>query len=338
MRAVVVDANYGSVTAQELSQIQSAYSAAGIDLTLHHLTTEQEIISECQGAMAILATGNPPLTRSVLEALPDLKFIQRFGIGVNSIDLEAAAQREVVVLNLPGFCVRELADLAASMILGLIRNTGYYDREIRKGGWPKCQYFLPGDVRKMTLGLYGFGGAAQQLCHIFQGGFGTKVIACDPYLADTVKQQFPDVEFVTFHDLLSRSDIISIHVNLTPETTHVFRRDTFCKMKNSAMIINTARGAVIDQKDLVWALEHGEIRYAGLDTLEQEPIAPDDPLLHMDNVILTPHSGSYGAGAKQIQLDMVCQLIPQAVTQNIIPARCVANRSLLSHTLRYQFT
>ena len=104
------------------------------------------------------------------------------------------------------------------------------------------------------------------------------------------------------------------------------------------MIINTARGAVIDQKDLVWALEHGQIRYAGLDTLEQEPIAPDDPLLHMDNVILTPHSGSYGAGAKQIQLDMVCQLIPQAVTQSIIPARCVANRSLLSHTLRYQFT
>lgn len=337
MKAVVVDKDYGSVTAQELAQVQEAYSAAGIDLDLQHFTTEDEIIAGCQEAIAILATGNPPITRKVLEALPQLKFVQRFGIGVNSIDLTAAAERGILVFNLPGFCAKELADLAAAMILGLIRNTGYYDREIRKGGWPKCQYFLPGDVREMTLGLYGFGGAARQLYRIFRGGFDTKVIACDPYIPDSVKAQYPDVEFVTFDDMLTRSDIISIHVNLTPETTHIFNEQTFQKMKNTAMIINTSRGPVIDQKALARALETGEIRYAGLDTMEQEPIAKDDPLLKMDNVILSPHSGSYGVGAKQTQIGMVCQLVPQAVQEGTVPARCVADRDVIKKDLGFHF-
>ena len=337
MKAVVVDKDYGSVTAQELAQVQQAYSAAGIQLELCHFTTEDEIIAGCQGAVAILGTGNPPVTRKVLEALPELKFVQRFGIGVNSIDLDAAAEHGVIVLNLPGFCAKELADLAAAMILGLIRHTGYYDREIRRGGWPKCQYFLPGDVREMTLGLYGFGGAARELYRIFRGGFGTKVIACDPYISHEVKAQYPDVDFVSFEELVTESDIISVHVNLTPETTHVFSTDTFRKMKNTAMIINTSRGPVIDQKALAQALEQGEIRYAGLDTMEQEPISPDDPLLNMENVILSPHSGSYGVGAKKTQIQLVCQLVPQAVTEGALPARCVANREVIKKDTGYRF-
>ena len=337
MKAVVVDKDYGSVTAQELAQVQQAYAAAGIQLELCHFTTEDEIIAGCQGAVAILGTGNPPVTRKVLEALPELKFVQRFGIGVNSIDLDAAAEHGVIVLNLPGFCAKELADLAAAMVLGLIRNTGYYDREIRRGGWPKCQYFLPGDVREMTLGLYGFGGAARGLYRIFRGGFGTKVIPCDPYISHEVKAQYPDVDFVSFEELVTQSDIISVHVNLTPETTHVFSTDTFRKMKNTAMIINTSRGPVIDQKALAQALEQGEIRYAGLDTMEQEPISPDDPLLNMENVILSPHSGSYGVGAKKTQIQLVCQLVPEAVTEGALPARCVANREVMKKDTGYRF-
>lgn len=337
MRAVVVDKDYGSVTAEELARVRAAYAQAGIQLECCHFTSEEEIIDGCQGAMAILATGNPPITRRVLEALPEVKFIQRFGIGVNSIDLEAAAELDRIVLNLPGFCARELADLATAMIMGLIRNTAYYDREIRKGGWPKCQYLLPGDVREMTLGLFGFGGAARHLYDIFSGGFGTKVIACDPYVSDEVKGRYPDVEFVEFEVLLEKSDIISIHVNLTTETTHVFNKEVFCKMKPTAMIINTSRGPVINQTDLAWALENGEILYAGLDTVEQEPIERDDPLLAMDNVILSPHSGSYGIGAKKTQIGMVCELVPTAVTSGKIPARCVADRGVLKKAIGYEF-
>ena len=337
MRAVVVDKEYGSVTQEELEEVREAYSRSGISLAEGNFLTEDEIIAGCQGAVAILATGNPPVTRRVMEALPELRFVQRFGVGVNSIDLDAAAELGKVILNIPGFCARELADLATSMIMGLIRNTVYYDREIRKGNWPKCQYLLPPDVRELTLGLYGFGAAGQQLGQIFHGGFGTKVIACDPYLPETVKGKFLYVEFVSFDEMIERSDIISIHVGLTPQTRHVFDRDVFSRMKNTAMLINTARGPIVNQEALAWALDHGEIRYAGLDTVEKEPIDPADPLLSMDNVILNPHSGSYGVGAKRMQLRTVCELIPAAVSTGEIPARNVANRAGLSKALGYRF-
>ena len=333
MKAVVVDKDYGSVSYEELKTVQEAYAKAGIDLELQHFVSEDEIIQGCQGADAILGTGNPPITRKVMEALPELKYVQRFGAGVNSIDLDAAAELKKIVLNLPGFCAKELADVATAMIMGLTRNTAYYDREIRKGNWPKCKYLMPGDVREMTLGLYGFGGAGRHLHDIFHNGFGTKVISCDPYVSEEIKKQYPDVDFVSFDELLEKSDIISIHVILTPETTHVFNQDAFRKMKNSAMIINTSRGPVIDQKALAWALETGEIRYAGLDTMEQEPILPDDPLLKMDNVILNPHSGSYGTGSKKTQISMVCDLLPTAVTKGELPARYMANKAVLKEEL-----
>ena len=260
MRAIVVVKDYGSVTTEELERVSAAYQAASIQVELleyqveaarQNDLTEEEIIAGCQGAQVLLATGNPPITRKVMEALPEVKFVQRFGAGVNSIDLAAAAELGVIVLNLPGFCAKELADVATAMIMGLIRNTAYYDREVRKGNWPKCQYLLPPDVRELTLGLYGFGLAGRHLHDIFHNGFGTKVISCDPYIGDAVKAQYPDVEFVSFEELITRSDIVSIHVVLTPETTHVFNREVFKKMKNSAMIINTSRGPVIDNDDLV---------------------------------------------------------------------------------------
>lgn len=346
MKAIVVDKDYGSVSAEELMRVSAAYAAAGIELELlsyevieaqQKEPTEDEVIAACRDAEIILATGNPPITRKVIEALPKLRFVQRFGAGVNSIDLDAAAEHGVIVLNLPGFCAKELADVAAAMIMALIRNTAYYDREVRKGNWPKCQYLLPPDVRTLTLGLYGFGLAGRYLHDIFYKGFGTRVIACDPYVSDEVKAQYPDVDFVSFDTLVETSDIISIHVILTPETTHVFNREVFKKMKNSAMIINTSRGPVIDNDDLAWALDNGEICYAGLDTVEHEPLPENDPFKTLDNIIVNPHCGSYGVGSKKTQIDMVCQLVPEAVHTGKLPGRCVADRGVLSHNTGYEF-
>lgn len=331
MKAIVVDKDYGSVSPAEIEQVRDAYAEKGIELEACHFTSEEEIIQNCGQADAILCTGNPPITRHVLESLPKLRYIQRFGIGVNSIDLDAAAELGKVVLNLPGFCAKELADLAAAMILGLIRNTAYYDREIRKGNWPKCTYLLPLDVRELTLGLYGFGAAGQHLYQIFHGGYQCKIIACDPYLPDVVKAQFPDVTFVDFETLIRQSDILSIHVGLTSETYHIFNEQTFQKMKPNALIINTARGPIIDQKALAKALKGGTIRGAGLDTVEVEPIEQDDPLLGLDNVILSAHCGSYGVGAKKEQLSTVCRLIPQAVSERVLPRRNVANKAAMNH-------
>lgn len=331
MKAIVVDKDYGSVTAEELETVRRSFAESGIELEACHFTTEEEIIQGCQSAEAILATGNPPVSRAVMEALPDLKYIQRFGIGTNSIDLKAAAELGKIVLFLPGFCAKELADLSVAMIMGLIRNTVYYDREIRKGNWPKCTYLLPPDIREMKLGLYGFGRAGQHLYEILRKGYGVEVLACDPYLPDAVKEKFPDVTFTDFETLISESDIVSIHVGLSPETYHKFNAETFRKMKDSAIIINTARGPIIDQKALADALESGQIRGAGLDTLEAEPIDPEDPLLKLDNVILSAHCGSYGIGAKKEQISTVCRLIPQAVTEGILPARNVADKDVLKN-------
>ena len=337
MKAIVVDKNYGSVTPEEIEVVQKAYAQAGILVDAQNFTTETEIIAGCADADVLLCTGNPPITRNVMTALPRLKYIQRFGIGVNSIDLEAATDLGKIVLSLPGFCAKELADVATAFIMGLLRNTVYYDREIRKGNWPKCTYLMPLDVRELTLGLYGFGAAGQHLYEVFHGGYHTKVIACDPYLPEPVKEKYPDVDFVDFDTLVEKSDILSIHVGLTPETFHVFNKDTFKKMRSNALIINTARGPIIDQKDLAWALENGVIRGAGLDTVEVEPIAQDDPLLKLDNVILSAHCGSYGIGAKKAQIEAVCQLVPTAVTAGKLPSRNVANKGILAKNIGLVF-
>lgn len=336
-KAIVVDKDYGSVTPAEIEQVRKAYESAGIALEAQHFTSEEEIITGCKDVQVILATGNPPISRRVMESLPGLRFIQRFGIGVNSIDLEAAGELGKVVLNIPGFCAKELADLATAMIMGLIRNTVYYDREIRKGNWPKCTYLLPPDVRELTLGLYGFGAAGQHLYRIFRNGFGCRVIACDPYLPDSVKQQFSDVGFVDFDTLVEQSDILSIHVGLTNETFHIFNEEVFRRMKDNALIINTARGPIIDQKALALALENGWIRGAGLDTVEVEPIEKDDPLLDMDNVILSAHCGSYGTGAKKTQIETVCTLVPQAYTTGTLPRRNVADKDVMDKDIGIRF-
>lgn len=311
MKAIVVDKDYGSAKPEEIEKIRKIYTSQGIEFEACHFISEDEIIQGCKEADAILCTGNPPITRKVMEALPKL--------------------------NIPGFCAKELADLSSSFILGLIRNTVYYDREIRKGNWPKCQYLLPLDLRELTLGLYGFGSAGQHLYQTIHGGWKTKTIACDPYLPENIKEQYSDIEFVDFDTLVKESDIVSIHVGLTKETRHIFNRDVFRQMKNNALIINTARGPIIDQEDLAWALENGEIRGAGLDTVEKEPIDPKDPLLKMDNVILSAHCGSYGVGAKKTQIDTVCALIPQAIFEKKLPARNVANKSVLKKSLGIEF-
>lgn len=335
-KAVVVDKDYGSVAKEDLDELQQAYREQGIELELRHFTSEEEIIEGCRGAAAILGTGNPPITARVLKALPELKIVQRFGIGVNSIDLEAASECKTVVLFMPGFCVEELAAHAASLILALIRNTAYYDRHIRMGEWPKASYYTPAKVSELTVGLYGFGGSARLLYQIFREGFGARVIACDPYLAEEVKGRY-DAEFVDFDTLLGQSDVISIHAPLNKETRHIFGRDAFCRMKRGAMIVNIARGGLIDEEALVKALDEGEIRFAGLDVFETEPLRADSPLRERDDVVLTCHSAFYGTGSKKQQLAWARELVVEALNEGRVRKEHVANRDVMKKETGFQF-
>jgi len=336
-KAVVVDRDYGSVTIEDLESLKERFKQVNIDLAIQHFTTEEELIAGCLEAEAILATGNPPITEKVLQALPQLALVQRFGIGVNSIDLKAATESKTVALNMPGFCVNELAAHATSLILGLYRNTAYYDRHIRSGNdWPKATYYAPKSIPEMTLGLYGFGGSAKPLYEIFNKGFGSKVLAYDPFIPEADKANY-NVSFVDFDTLLSSSDVTSLHAPLNEATRHIFNREAFQKMKQDSMIVNIARGPLIDEEALIEALQMGEIRFAGLDVYETEPLKKDSPLLTMDNVLLTPHSAFYGEGSKATQLNWAFELVSQALNKQTIHTRFVANREICTEETPFTY-
>lgn len=328
MKALVVDSDYGSVSKKNLEELVKKYKENGMTLDLAHYTTPEEIIQNAQDYDVLLATGNPPITAEVCRCLPKLKLVQRFGIGVNSIDLEAATEAGVLVQNMPGFCVRELGAHAAALILGLLRNIGQYDRSIRKGGWPKAQGPVPRDPKDLTIGLYGFGGSAKELYSIFRGGFQSSFLVCDPFVSKEVEQHY-DVKKVNFEMLLRESDVISVHVPLTKETKGILNRAAFQKMKKDALVINIARGGIINQQDLVDAIENGEIGGAGLDVFESEPLAEGDPITRIENIILTPHSAFYGTGSEKRQLSWAFDLVEAYEKNQLVQKRFVANPKVL---------
>lgn len=334
--AVVVDMNYGSVSIEELTDLQDKLNTAGIDLSLTHCKTEDEIISAAQGKSIIIATGNPPITRRVMENLPRLKAVIRMGIGVNSVDLEAATELNKVILFMPGFCINELAVHATALALSLNRNIGYYDRRIRQGQWPKATYYMPRSPKDMVLGLYGFGGSAKELYKIWRFGFGSKVITCDPYVPEELRKEY-DVSFVDFDTMLAQSDVLSIHAPLNDETYHIFGAEAFKKMKNDAIIINIARGGLIDQEALADALEQGQIRFAGLDVFEQEPVPTDSRLLARDDVALTCHSAFYGTESKARQLQWAYEMTESALNRQTVPGGRVANRAVMNTYKEFKF-
>ncbi|WP_040979476.1 C-terminal binding protein [Oceanobacillus jeddahense] len=335
-KAIVVDKDYGSVTIDDLNILKEKFKEESIELELKHFYSEDEIISECQEAEAILGTGNPPMSEKVISKLPNLKMIQRFGIGVNSINLSAATENHKIVSYMPGFCLDELAAHATSMILSLIRNTAYYDRRIRQGEWPKAEYYTPKSISEMTIGLYGFGGSAKELYKIFNGGFQSRVIACDPYVSEEIKEMF-NIDFVDFHTMLKESDVVSLHAPLNTETRHIFNEEAFKKMKNDAMIINVARGPLIDEDALVDALKTREIRFAGLDVFENEPLDKKSKLRNMENVILTSHSAFYGEGSKQKQLKWAFELVSQVLNRNTIKKEFIANKEIFDTNIKMTF-
>lgn len=335
LNAVIVDRDYGSVSLEKQEYIKAQYAKNGINLRMEHYVTPEEIIENCKDADAILGTGNPPITRAVLESLPNLKVVQRFGIGVNSVDLEAASENNVLILFMPGFCVEELALHATALILSLVRNLSYYDRGIRNGEWRKATGPVPRNPRDLVLGLYGFGGSAKPLYNIFYHGFGTKVITCDPYVSKDIKENF-DVEVVSFDEMLAQSDIISIHAPLTAETHHIFNKEAFKKMKADSMIINIARGGLIHEDDLVWALKNGEIGFAGLDVFEQEPLSKESLLIANERVALSCHSAFYGVDAQKKQIELSIGLVDSVLNKKTVEGRYIANKNVASKIEGFQ--
>jgi len=263
---------------------------AGAELVPFACTTEDETIAACHDAHAIL-TATAPFNRRVIAALQEALVICRYGIGLDTVDIPAATGLGIIVANVPDFCFDQVADTAMSLILSVPRKVAYANSLIRQGKYTREPLKPIHNFRGATLGLVAFGNIARNV--VWKAlPFGFRIIAYDPYVKADDIRHYP-VTMVDFDTLLKESDIVSVHAPLTPETRHMFDAATLRKMKSTAFFINVGRGPVHDQKALYKALKESWIAGAGLDVQEEEPPDPDDPILTLDNVVLTPHYASY---------------------------------------------
>ena len=235
------------------------------------------------------------ITSEIINELENCQVIGRFGIGVDNVDLDRATEAGIQVCYVPDYCLDEVSDHAMSLLLSLARKISFGNHQVQSLSWKAKSVAPIWRIRDRILGLYGFGKIPQALVAKAQA-FSLKVIAHDPYITPELADKL-GVELVSFESLLKQSDYISIHAPLTPKTQHAFNTDAFLQMKPEALLINTARGALVDEQALASALDKGQLAGAALDVMETEPPLDDSPLLKRDNVILTPHTAFYSEEA-----------------------------------------
>lgn len=293
-KAIITDHNFPSVDLQ-----RRIIEAAGFELDEVQpiCKTEDDIIRTC-GDADVLIVQWAPVTRRVLEALPRVRCIVRYGVGVNNFDLQAAKDLGVTAANVPDFCVEEVSDHAMAMILSLCRRIPQDHNQIVRGGWGINDFRPIPAPSDLTLGLVSFGKIARRVADKAKA-FGFKVLAFDPYLPVGVFEANTVIK-VDFETLLSSSDIISLHCPLVPETTHLIDAEAIGRMKPGVILVNTSRGPVVKEDDLIAALESGKIKGAGLDVFEQEPLPAGSPLRSFENVILTSHAASVSERAADL--------------------------------------
>jgi D-3-phosphoglycerate dehydrogenase len=230
-----------------------------------------------------------PVNAALMDRMPKCKIINRSGIGFDIVDLDAATERGIYVTNIPDYCIQEVSDHAMAMMLALQRKIAFYDSRMKKGEWDLNQGWMMHRVEKQTLGLVAFGNIARAVCKKALA-FGMNVIAYDPYLTE---EQIIEGGAEPVHDLdvlLMNSDVISVHTPLTPETRGLIGEREISLMKENAVIINVARGGIVDEEALLTALEEKRIMGAGLDVFEKEPVDLLGPLVQHERLICTPHA------------------------------------------------
>jgi len=279
---VITDCDHGSIDEEK-----EEFGRIGAEMILAQVQQEKDLIQACKEADG-LVNQYALLTRKVFENLPKCKVVSRYGVGVDSVDLKAATDLGIIVANVPDYCMDEVADQTVSMILTLIRKTNFFDQRVKSGQWDFRQGRPIYRVRGKTLGLIGCGKIGLEVAKRISS-FGVKVIAFDPYL----EKLSQGIELKDFDSVIKESDLISIHCPLNDSTRHLIGEQVFKKMEKRPLLINTSRGPIVDEKALIQALKEGLISGAGLDVLEKEPPDPLNPLLKMENVILTPHVSFY---------------------------------------------
>ncbi|HVX92010.1 MAG TPA: C-terminal binding protein [Xanthobacteraceae bacterium] len=254
----------------------------------------EDILAVARDADAILVT-YAKLPGDLLRQLTRCKAIGRFGLGVDNIDVPAARERGIVVTYVPDYCLQEVSDHAMALLLALVRKVAFSNALVQNGRWEMPAVVPIRRIEGSVLGLVGFGNIPRAVAPKAKA-FGMRVVTHDPYVSPAVLAE-AGVEGVSFERLLEISDYVSVHAPLLPATRGLLNADAFARMKKGALIVNTARGPLIDEQALVAALDSGHLGGAALDVVTTEPLAKDSPLLGRDNVILTPHIAFYSVEA-----------------------------------------
>ncbi len=248
--------------------------------------SETELAAELRDCDAVLVTSRDRITRAVIEAAPRLKIISKYGARPENVDLEAASEHGIRVLSTPWANPDSVAEHAILLLLAVLRRLIQVSAHVRAGGWRDT--VRPSvELKGKTVGLVGLGGVGSRVAEKL-GGFGVHLLAVDPYLSPDRAAPL-GVKLVDLDALLSEADIITLHAMVTPETRHMIGEAQLRKMRPSAVLVNTARGALVDEAALLRALQEGWIAGAGLDVFEEEPVAADNPLLALDTLVATPH-------------------------------------------------
>ncbi|HEX9076178.1 MAG TPA: C-terminal binding protein [Anaerolineae bacterium] len=270
-------------TKQVLSELHA-------ELKLAQATTPEAILDVAREADGVIVC-YAKMPASVIEQLKNCKVMARTGIGVDNVDIDAASRKGIVVTNVPEYCEDEVSDHAMAMLLTLIRKIPFANKRAHAGKWETGAVNPIHRLRGRTLGLVGLGKIPKLVAAKAQT-FGLHVQTYDPYIPAQAAAKL-GVKSVSLPELLSTSDYVSIHAPLTPETKNMFNADAFRQMKRGALLVNTARGPLVDVEALVDALAAGQLAGAALDVLPTEPPPVDSRLLGRDDVILTPHIGFY---------------------------------------------
>ena len=309
----------------DLDQERAVLAGVGHELRFEkNAATVDEVVAAVAGADAVLNC-YASMPADVIRSLDRCRIIARYGIGLDTIDMDAANERGIVVTNVPDYCIDEVSDHALALALGLARGVALLDRRVRMGSWTPTDARPLHRIRGRTFGLVGFGRIARALA-VKAAALGFRVVATDPYVPDDAVLD-AGVEPLSLDELLARADVVSLHVPLTDESHHLIGAEALAKMKPAAILVNTSRGPLVDTSALRDALDSGRLGGAALDVLEQEPPAPDDPLLQRDEVVITPHAGFYSEESlRELQRKAVEQVVealagrrpPYAVNADVI--------------------
>ena len=245
-------------------------------------------LADCDGLICLLTNR---IDEALLSQCPRLRYVSSMSVGVDHVDVPALTRRGIPLGHTPGVLVETTADLAVGLLLAAARRIPEADRFVRDGRWDPAspwhpEMFVGKDVAGATVGILGLGAIGQAVARRVRA-FGAEVIAWN-----RTPRDLPDIEQVDFETLLDRSDFLSVHVALTEETRNLLNASAIARMKLGAVLINTARGGIVDEHALAAALKDGQLFAAGIDVFSREPVASDNPLLTLSNVVLAPHIGS----------------------------------------------